>query len=106
MTNYKKIVVSIILPIMIIVGALIHYKYSENYNIPNLEATYDNNIHRYISSGNAKESKDLLKLELKVLESKDLSKVDELEGFDFESALKVLEYTMEDRASRDIDSKL
>lgn len=106
MISHKKIVVSIILPIIIIASVLIHYKNSEIHNISNLEAVCENNIHRDIYNGEAKESKDLLKLGLKVLEAKDLSKNDELDSFNFENALKILEYDREDRASRELNSKL
>lgn len=101
MISYKKIVASMILPTIMIVSVLIDFRYSEIHSIPNLGHIVETNIHRDISSGSAKESKDLLKVGLKVLEAKDLSKSDELEGFDTENALKNLEYTIEDRDSRD-----
>ncbi|WP_024613286.1 hypothetical protein [Clostridium sp. Ade.TY] len=106
MSKYKKLLLILISSITIIITGRFNYKQIHVNNISESLLIVKNNVHRDITSGGATESKDLLKIGLKVLEAKELSNNGDLEGDNNENAFKILEYTREDKNSKEINRKI
>lgn len=106
MINQKKLTSIILLSIFIMVGVIIHFNYDHNNKFSRLETLCIDNIHKDLSKGVLKESKDILKLEAEILDKDDLiKKADEVEEINFNLASKISDFIREDKDSKKINKK-